>query len=62
MKCPSGWVFDEISGHKKDLFRIIGVPVPTVGKTMVEDKEDDQEIDISDDTSMDIALDDLENL
>ena len=62
LKCPSGWVFDEISGHKKDLFRIIGVPVPTVGKTMVEDKEDDQEIDISDDTSMDIALDDLENL
>ena len=44
------------------MFRIIGVPVPTVGKTMVEDKEDDQEIDISDDTSMDIALDDLENL
>ncbi len=30
-KVPAGWVFNEIAGKKKELFKVLNVPIPTTG-------------------------------
>lgn len=37
-KCRSGWIFDEVVGKKKELFRVLGVPVPTAEQVFERDE------------------------
>lgn len=43
-----GWIFDEVAGKKKELFRILNVPLPTCEQVIMSDDQQDDPDEIAD--------------
>lgn len=65
-KVPGGWVFNEIAGKKKELFKVLNVPVPTaerqVASGAVTDEEAPETAPNSADTLIPPGTDEIEDL
>lgn len=54
-----GWYFDEIAGKRRDLFKILNVPVPTMEQSISDTAESDDEPTIA---TLDLSEQELENM
>ena len=43
-----GWIFDEVAGKKKELFRILNVPLPTCEQVIMSDDQQEDPDEIAD--------------
>lgn len=43
-----GWIFDEVAGKKKELFRILNVPLPTCEQMIMSDDQQEDPDEITD--------------
>ena len=63
-KCRSGWIFDEVVGKKKELFRVLGVPVPTAEQVFERDEvaEAPEEVHDIEELAAEMVDDDIDEL
>ena len=57
----NGWVFDEVVGKKKELFKILNVPVPTTEQVIAEEAAEPETDDLGGESVIEIE-DEVEDL